>query len=69
MSGQKVTELTPSIHRYLTAAPTSHFLGQPVEMVDAWEGRDNLLWRVHCRGQEAVLKLYLDAGQARSRRQ
>lgn len=69
MSGQQVAQLTPSIHRYLTAAPTSHFLGQPVEMVDAWEGRDNLLWRVRCRGQDAVLKLYLDAGQARSRRQ
>ncbi len=38
-------------------------------MVEHWPGRDNLLWRVECRGQAAVLKLFLDAGQARSRRQ
>lgn len=34
-----------------------------------WEGHDNLLWRIASNGQEAVLKLFLDAGQARSRRQ
>ncbi|MCB0132589.1 MAG: aminoglycoside phosphotransferase family protein, partial [Caldilineaceae bacterium] len=34
-----------------------------------WEGRDNLLWRVDANGNDAVLKLFLDAGQARSRRQ
>jgi hypothetical protein len=38
-------------------------------MLDQWEGRDNLLWRVEGRGQEAVVKLFLDAGQARGRRQ
>jgi len=38
-------------------------------MVEYWQGRDNLLWLVECRGQAAVLKLFLDAGQARSRRQ
>jgi thiamine kinase-like enzyme len=62
-------DLTTSIHRYLTTAPTSHFLGQTVDMVDHWAGHDNLLWLAHCRGQEAVIKLYLDAGQARGRRQ
>jgi hypothetical protein len=61
--------LTTQIHHYLTRAPTSHFLEQPVTMLEHWTGRDHLLWRVECRGQEAVLKLYLDAGQARSRRQ
>lgn len=64
-----MTDLTASIHTYLTTAPTSHFLDQRVDMVDHWQGRDNLLWRVTCQGQEAVVKLYLDAGQARSRRQ
>jgi len=54
---------------YLTKAPTSEFVEQPVELLDAWEGSDNLLWKVESRGVEAVLKLYLDAGQARSRRQ
>jgi Ser/Thr protein kinase RdoA (MazF antagonist) len=62
-------DITDQIHRYLTSAPASHFLGQPVEMLAHWTGHDHLLWRVACRGQEAVLKLYLDAGQARSRRQ
>lgn len=61
--------ITPDIHRYLTTAPTSHFLGQPVTVLDHWAGRDHLLWRVESRGREAVLKLFLDAGQARSRRQ
>jgi len=64
-----MTNITPDIHRYLTTAPTSHFLGQPVEILDHWAGRDHLLWRVESRGREAVLKLFLDAGQARSRRQ
>jgi hypothetical protein len=62
-------DITTQIHTYLTTAPTSHFLNREVQMVAHWEGRDNLLWRVICGGQEAVLKLYLDAGQARSRRQ
>lgn len=38
-------------------------------MLAHWAGRDNLLWRIACNGQDAVLKLYLDAGQVRSRRQ
>lgn len=38
-------------------------------MLAHWAGQDNLLWRVECQGQEAVVKLYLDAGQARGRRQ
>lgn len=61
--------ITTSIHRYLTTAPASHFIGQAVQILDHWEGRDNLLWRVEQRGQEAVVKLFLDAGQARGRRQ
>lgn len=62
-------ELTTAIHTYLTTAPTSNFLQRPVDMLDHWEGSNNLLWRVDCVGQEAVVKLYLDAGQARGRRQ
>lgn len=38
-------------------------------MLDYWQGDANLLWRVCSRGQEAVVKQFLDAGQARSRRQ
>lgn len=62
-------ELSTAIHTYLTTAPTSEFVQQAVRIHDHWQGSDNLLWRVECAGQEAVLKLYLDAGQARSRRQ
>lgn len=62
-------DITPQIHTYLTTAPGSHFLNQEVTMVAHWAGVDNLLWRFTASGQEAVLKLFLDAGQARSRRQ
>jgi hypothetical protein len=54
---------------YLTEAPASGFAGLPVEIIDHWQGTANLLWRVDARGQEAVLKFFLDAGQVRSRRQ
>lgn len=64
-----MNDLTANIHAYLTTAPTSNFLQREVEMLDHWEGSSNLLWRVNCAGQEAVVKLYLDAGQARGRRQ
>ena len=61
--------LTTTIQTYLTDAATSEFRGLDVAVVDHWEGRDNLLWRVDAAGRDAVLKLFLDAGQARSRRQ
>ena len=61
--------LTRDILTYLTSAPTSNFVAQPVTVIDQWQGDENLLWRVESRGREAVLKLFLDAGQARSRRQ
>lgn len=63
---------TDAVLTYLTAAPTSGFAGQSVQIVDAWAGADNLLWRVRtdpAQSSDAVLKLFLDAGQARSRRQ
>jgi thiamine kinase-like enzyme len=62
-------DLTSQIHHYLTTAPGSLFAQQPVEMIDEWEGDANLLWRVSVPHQQAVVKLFLDAGQARSRRQ
>lgn len=65
----RTSDITAAVHAYLTGANGSAFNGAPVEMVAAWEGDDNLLWRVQSRGQDAVVKLYLDAGQARSRRQ
>lgn len=64
-----MNDLTTNLHTYLTTAPTSNFLQRPVDILDYWEGSSNLLWRVVSGGQEAVVKLYLDAGQARGRRQ
>lgn len=64
-----VSDPNDEILAYLTTADASAFAGQPVEIVDHWAGSANLLWRVDARGQEAVLKFYLDAGQVRSRRQ
>src|SRR4051794_33426990 len=62
-------DLTAQIHQYLTSAPSSLFVQQPVEMLAHWQGDANLLWRVTVGDQQAVVKLFLDAGQARSRRQ
>ncbi len=62
-------DLTAQIHQYLTAAPASLFAQQEVQILDHWAGDANLLWRVAVPNQEAVVKLFLDAGQARSRRQ
>jgi Ser/Thr protein kinase RdoA (MazF antagonist) len=62
-------DLTAQIHQYLTSAPSSLFAQQDVAMLAHWEGDTNLLWRVSSANQEATVKLFLDAGQARSRRQ
>ena len=62
-------DLRTTIHAYLTQAPTSNWTQLPVTVVDEWTGDENMLWRAECRGEEAVVKLFLDAGQARSRRQ
>ena len=62
-------EPNDEILAYLTTSPSSSLAGAPVEIIDHWAGDSNLLWRVQTRGQEAALKLYLDAGQVRSRRE
>lgn len=64
-----MNDLTTAVHAYLTRAPSSLWAGRAIEMADHWEGDDNLLWRATTQDQEAVVKLFMDAGQARSRRQ
>lgn len=64
-----MNELTQDVHTYLTTSPGSNFLNREVTMLAMWEGTSNLLWRVESGGQEAVVKYYQDAGQARGRRQ
>lgn len=64
-----MAELTDAIYAYLTTAPSSHFLQRPVTVLAHWEGASNLLWQVESGGHEVVVKYYLDAGQARGRRQ
>lgn len=61
---------TQAVLDYLTGSATSRFRDQEVVIVDHWQGRDNLLWRVRCSDRnDAVVKMFTDAGQARSRRQ
>lgn len=62
-------DLTAAVQSYLTSAHASDFFGQPVSVRAEWEGSEHLLWRVECHGIEAVVKLFTDAGQVRSRRQ
>jgi len=61
--------VTDAIHTYLTTAPASGFAGRAVIVRAHWQGDDNLLWRVDAGSDAAVVKLFLDAGQARGRRQ
>lgn len=61
---------TQAVQGYLTGAASSNFRNQEVTIKNHWQGRDNLLWRVHCgNGADAVFKMFTDAGQARCRRQ
>lgn len=61
---------TQAVLDYLSGSATSRFRDQEVTVADHWQGRDNLLWRVQCSGgTDAVVKMFTDAGQARSRRQ
>lgn len=61
---------TPAVLDYLSGSATSRFRDQEVTVADHWQGRDNLLWRVQSSGgTDAVVKMFTDAGQARSRRQ
>lgn len=64
-----MSEPTASVYAYLTSAPASGFAGLRVELLEHWRGDDNLLWKVRAGGETAVVKLFLDAGQARGRRQ
>lgn len=63
--------MTPEeeIEIYLANGENSGFAGRAVRVGAGWQGRDNLLWRVSAGGRDAVLKLFLNAGQVRSSRQ
>ncbi len=63
------TSGTQDVLRYLTEDENSQFAGQAVAILDRWQGRDNLLWRFESGRSEAVLKLFLEAGQVRADRQ
>ena len=60
---------TQSVQTYLTTTAESAFVGQAIDMIEHWQGQENLLWRVEAGNREAVVKLFIDAGQVRSRRQ
>ena len=68
--GTDMSAWTQAVQSYLSDAATSLFLHHEVTILDHWQGRDNLLWRVRSDdGDDAVVKMFTDAGQARSRRQ
>jgi hypothetical protein len=58
-----------AVRTYLREAPGSLFAGGAVELTAHWQGAENLLWRVDAAGTDAVVKMYLDAGWVRGRRQ
>lgn len=60
---------TENVIAYLSSAEKSLFADAKIEIVERWQGRDNLLWRFHAAGQEGVLKLFMEAGQVRADRQ
>lgn len=60
---------TQDIVTYLREGERSAVAGQPITIVDRWQGRDNLLWRFQSNGADAVLKLFMEAGQVRADRQ
>jgi hypothetical protein len=63
------TSGTENVIAYLSSAEKSLFADAEIEIVDRWQGRDNLLWRFQAAGQDGVLKLFMEAGQVRADRQ
>jgi aminoglycoside phosphotransferase (APT) family kinase protein len=63
------TSGTQDVLTYLSEGEKSAFAGQSITIVDRWQGRDNLLWRFQSGNQDAVLKLFMEAGQVRADRQ
>ncbi len=61
--------LTADVVTYLQDSSQSPLYGKTVESVQALSGDQNALWRVLSGEQDVVLKMFLDAGQARGRRQ
>jgi hypothetical protein len=60
---------TENVIAYLSSAERSLFVDAEIEIVERWQGRDNLLWRFQAVGQDSVLKLFMEAGQVRADRQ
>ena len=54
---------------WLAHAPASPVHGQTVRLTDTLTGDSNALWKVETGSESLVLKMFLDAGQARGRRQ
>ena len=54
---------------WLAHAPASPVHGQAVRLTDTLTGDSNALWKVEAGSESLVLKMFLDAGQARGRRQ
>ncbi len=63
------TGTIPDPLHWLAHAPASPVHGQAVRLADTLAGDSNALWKVETGAENLVLKMFLDAGQARGRRQ
>ncbi|MYA05141.1 MAG: aminoglycoside phosphotransferase family protein [Caldilineaceae bacterium SB0664_bin_22] len=63
------TGTIPDPLHWLAHAPASPVHGQAVRLTDTLTGDSNALWKVETGTESLVLKMFLDAGQARGRRQ
>lgn len=69
MKMQTHAAVSADILTYLTTAAESPLHGVPVDDTRVLTGDENALWRIGAADQQLVLKMFLDAGQARGRRQ
>ncbi len=63
------TALTADVLAYLQQSSQSPLHNSAVKTVQTLSGDQNALWRVQTEERDVVVKMFLDAGQARGRRQ
>ncbi len=63
------TDLTANVLRYLQTSSQSPLYGTQVALVQTLSGDQNALWWIRSNERDMVCKMFLDAGQARGRRQ
>ena len=61
--------LTEAVQNYLAGSPQLSIVPSEILEVEELTGDHNSLWRIKTAQRDIVLKMFLDAGQARGRRQ